>query len=220
MHFFILFFILFCDCETFASLEEVIDPYGKGEFLPKRAMSFELDESALSLPDSECKRTLARTLIKNDRKLMFYLSKNKGLSFSEKLSHRLQAFQYVVEYYNSEFETSTETLFQYEENFIPLIPLFQFTGGDWIRLQGIVCGNHGSMCFIIMPDKKLRAECRDKTIIYESCFKEPYYRFLSNKEQKIRGGGSSIVPRDQREQSDRTPQPRSLRKKKYRGSWY
>ncbi len=216
MHFFILFFILFCGCETFASLEEVIDPYANGEFLPKRAISFELDESALSLPDSKCKKNLARTLLKNDRRLMFYLSKNKGLSFSEKLSHRLQAFQYVSQYYNAEFETPTETLFQYEEAFTPL---FQFTGGNWIRLQGVVCGSHDGLCFIIVPNKKVRAECRHKEIIYESCFKGKYYRFLSNRERKIGDGGSSIVPRDQREQSDRTPQHRSLRKKKYIGSW-
>lgn len=211
MYFLILFFTLFCGCETFASLEEVVDPYEKGQFLPKTATSFNLDESALSLPTSADQKDLVRTMVTNDRNLMFYLSKNRGLTFDEKLFYRLQAFQYVLTYYNTELNVENEAFF---------VPLFKLTGGDWIRLQGIVWGDDENLYFITLPTKKIKKGVIGKcSLKYVSYLKEPYYRFLSKKERQIRDEEIIFAPRGQKEISDRTPKPRSLRKRKYKKYW-
>lgn len=210
MYFLVLFFSLFFSCQTFASLNEVVDPYEEGQFLPKKALSFKLEESALNLPSLATQKDLVRTVVANDRKLMFYLSENKGLTFNEKLFYRLQAFQHVIAYYNNELDVDNEDFF---------IPLFKLTGGDWIRLQGIVWGDGEFLYSMTIPTKKVKKGTIAKLALkYMTYFKEPYYRFLSNKERRMRDKEIVFAPRNQKESSDRTPKPRSLRKQKYK-SW-
>ena len=209
MYFLVLFFSLFFSCQIFASLEEVVDPYEKGQFLSKTAISFKLEESALSLPKSESQKDLVRAVVKNDRKLMFYLSENKGLSANEKLFYRLQAFQHVLIYYNEKLDEENENFF---------IPLFKFTGGNWIRLQGVVWGEGDFLYSMTIPTKKVKKGSVAKLALkYMSYLKEPYYRFLSNKECQMRDEKITFAARGCKGKSDRTPNPRSLRKQKYKG---
>tara|TARA_R110002095_G_scaffold169351_2_gene147043 strand:- start:3231 stop:3878 length:648 start_codon:yes stop_codon:yes gene_type:complete len=209
MYFLAVLFILFGTHESFASFQEVIeerDPYGKGKFLSIKATSFALDESALVYPSSKGKKGLLKAVIASDRALMFYLSKNEGVSLEEKIQHRLQAFQHILASYDTEFEIEDASRF---------VPLFKFTGGNWMRLQGFIWRKGTLLRYIICPDKKIkRGRIDKKALKFVPHLTVPYYRFLSRQERQIRGGASSRVPRDQKEQRDRTPKPRSLRKGK------
>lgn len=205
MYFLATFFIIFFTQDACTSskknLENKDDLYAKGRFLSVGATSFSLDKKALLYPSAQGKENLFKTITINDQKLMFYLSQNKGLTLEEKFYHRLQAFQCVMTHY------SEETTLEREEI---IYPLFRFTGGTWVRLQGIVWG-HGKRlkCKLCSP----RA-VKERDIKYMSPLGLPYYRFLSRKERQIQEGSNPLIPRDQKTRKDRTPNPRSLRKGK------
>lgn len=207
MHHFILFFSLFFSCQTFASLKEAVGLYERDQFLPKSAMSFELEVSELTLPISTSQKELVRAMVENDQKLMFYLSENKKLSANKKLFHRLQAFQYVLAHDNEELGGENEK---------NLRPLFKFTGGNWIRLQGVVWGNGNLLSFMTLTSRKInKGRVAGLSLKYMSCFDLLYYRFLSNKERQLQDKEIIFAPRDQKESKDRAPKPRSLRREKY-----
>ena len=170
------------------------------QFSEKIIRSFKIDSGVYAASAIDA-------VTKNDKYLVSLLHKNRKIPSQDKLAIRLKAYQLVINPYVADVCGEDKPIFK------SVTPLFKLTGGDYMRLIGILVEseeedysqiikyqNGGLKKLVVDSDKLVRVGT--------------YVRFksINERDRELNGVGRALTARDT---SDRTPKLRSYRKQKH-----